>query len=386
MGSALHAFGNGAIKLGDAVTSQLGGLFPTDQLTVLIIIDLLVSARNACDSGGIVKDFDRASILLANIGSADKVLDLADIVESSGLPRVWLAETGGLEASALAAVIARTTRLEVGTAIVPVYSRSPAVLTMMASTWSHLGQNGTVHLGLGAGGQVIVERWHGVPFESPASTVRDTIAIMRQALAGERTEVEGKARRSTGFRLATGPAPEVKLYIGGLGPVMVDLAAEVADGLIVTWLSPRVLTNLSKTFADAVAAHGRRREEVRLVARAYVAVTDTVDEAREAVRKELVEYVVSPPFARIFESVGFGEEVAAVNAAFSAHQREAAVAAVTDDLLNDLLVIGHDAASIREQLVAYLDDGADEVLVQPVPEWRGGNPERTIRAVAEALS
>src|SRR5689334_8149215 len=106
---------------------------------------------------------------MANIGTVDEVLDLAAVVESSGLPRVWLAETGGVEASALAAVIARTTELEVGTAIVPVYSRSPAVLAMMASTWSHLGNNRPVHLGFGAGGQVIVERWHGLPFEKPAT-------------------------------------------------------------------------------------------------------------------------------------------------------------------------------------------------------------------------
>jgi probable F420-dependent oxidoreductase len=332
-----------------------------------------------------VSDLDRGSILLANIGHVDELLELVDTISASGLPRVWLAETGGNEASALAGVIARTTDLEVGTAIVPVFSRSPAVLAMMASTWSHLGHDRPVHLGVGAGGQVIVERWHGVPFKKPATMVRDTIAILRQALAGERTDIEGKARQSSGLRLATGPAPQVKLYVGGLGPVMIDLAAEVADGLIVTWLSPRALTNLRERFAAAVAGHGRPREDVRLVARAYVAVTDTVEEAREGVRKELVEYIVSPPYARIFESIGFGDEVAAVNAAFSARDRKGAVAAVSDRLLDDVLVLGRNAAEIREQLHEYLDEGADEVLVQPVPVSLGGNPALTIQAVAEAL-
>jgi alkanesulfonate monooxygenase SsuD/methylene tetrahydromethanopterin reductase-like flavin-dependent oxidoreductase (luciferase family) len=165
-----------------------------------------------------VSDYKQTSVLLANTAGAAELLDLADVVASSGLPRVWLAEAGGLEASAMAAVIARTTQLEVGTAIVPVYSRSPVALARMASTWSHLGGDRPVNLGVGAGGQMIVERWHGVPFQKPVSTVRDTLAILRQALAGERTELEGKARRSSGFRLATGPAPQVRRYAGGMGP------------------------------------------------------------------------------------------------------------------------------------------------------------------------
>src|SRR5689334_15763836 len=299
---------------------------------------------------------------MANINDVDELLHLADVTAESRLPRLWLAETGGLEASSLAAVIARTTPLEVGTAIVPVYSRTPAVLAMMASTWSQLGNGRPVHLGFGAGGQFIVERWHGLPYEKPAATVAETIAILRQSLQGERTQVEGRVRRSTGFRLGTGAAPSVRLYVGGLGPVMVDHAAKLADGLIVTWLSPRVLTTFSKTFADAIASHGRAREDVRLVARAYVAVTDAVEEAREEVRKELVEYVVSPPYARVFESVGFGKEVEEVNAAFAARDRAAAVRAVSDELLDDVLVIGRNASEIHDGLREYFDEGADEVL------------------------
>ncbi|WP_214109370.1 LLM class flavin-dependent oxidoreductase [Acrocarpospora catenulata] len=332
-----------------------------------------------------MSDLDHASVLLSNIPDADELLGLAGIAAGSGYRRAWLAETGGLEASALAAVIARTTPLEVGTAIVPVYSRSPALLSMMASTWSHLGGGRPVHLGIGAGGQVIVERWHGVPFEKPATTTRETLRILRQAFAGTRTDVTGRTRRSSGFRLTTGAAPAVRLYVGGMGPAMLDLAAEVADGLIVTWLSPRVLTSFRESFSAAVEGHGRGPDEVRLVARAYVAVTDTVAEAREEVRKELVEYVVSPPYARYFASVGFADEVARVNEAFAARERAAAVAAVSDRLLDEVLVAGKDAADIAPRVRAYVRAGADDVMIQPVPASRGGDPARTITAVAEAL-
>nr|WP_241728976.1 LLM class F420-dependent oxidoreductase [Nocardioides zeae] len=326
-----------------------------------------------------------ASMLLSNLNDADELLGLADVAVDCGFERVWLAETGGLDVDALGAVIARTTPLEVGTSIIPVYSRTPALLSMMASTISHLGGGRPVHLGIGAGGQVIVERWHGVPFSKPATVTRETIQVLRQALAGGRTDVDGKTRRSHGFQLTTGPAPEVRVYIGGMGPVMVDLAAEVADGLIVTWLSPRVLTGFRAQFSSAVAAHGRDERDVKLVARVYASVSDTPEVAREEVRKELVEYVVSPGYGRYFASVGFEKEVEEVNAAFEARQREAAVAAVSDALLDEVLVVGRDAAEVRDALRAYAEAGADDVMVQPVPTYRGGNPEATIRAVAEAM-
>lgn len=325
------------------------------------------------------------SVMLSNIHDAEELLGLADVMVECGYRRVWLAETGGLDAAALGAVLARTTPLEVGTSIVPVYSRTPALLAMMAATISQLGGGRAVHLGIGAGGQVIVEKWHGRRFSKPAATTRETIEILRQALAGERTSVDGSARRSSGFRLLSGPAPQVRIAIGGMGPVMVDLAAEVADALIVTWLSPRVLSAFHTTFTKAVRHHGREPHEVRLVARVYVAVTETPELAREEVRKELVEYVVSPPYGRYFASAGFEDEVRRVTAAFQARDRAGAVDAVSDRLLDEVLVLGRDASDIEAPLRAYLAEGADEIIVQPVPAGRGGDPERTIRAVARAL-
>lgn len=343
-----------------------------------------VGARKPIATNG-VSVLERTSVLLANIPDAEELLGLADTMAAVGFGRVWLAETGGLDVSALGAVIARTTPLEVGTCIVPVYSRSPALLSMMASTISHLGRARRVNLGIGAGGQFIVEDWHGLPQEKPAMITRETISILRQALAGETTAVAGSARSSRGFRLHSGPAPEVRIFIGAMGPTMVELAAEVADGLIVTWLSPRVLADFRARFSGAVERNGRDPGRVALAARVYVALTDTPEEAREEVRQELVEYLVSPPYGRYFSSVGFGSEVERVNDAFRARDRMAAIRAVSDRLLDDVLVVGRTAADVREALLAYHTAGADEIIVQPVPAYRRGNPDLTIRTVAEAL-
>lgn len=330
---------------------------------------------------------DRVSILLSNIPDVDEVLGLAHTAEDVGITRVWLAETAGLEAAALGGVIARETSLEIGTSIVPIYSRTPALLAMMAATWSRIGGGDRpVYLGIGAGGQVIVERWHGVPFDLPGTATKDTLRILRQALAGERTDYEGKARHSQGLTLGVGAAPAVRVYIGGMGPAMMALAVEEADGLILTWQSPRTLRDLRGNFDREVAQAGRDAGACRLVARVYVAITPTPELAYEEVRKELVEYLVSPPYARYFRSAGFAEEVDAVTENFHARNRVGAVAAVSDRLVDEVLVVGASGAEVSEKLNAYLVAGADEMMVQPVTRARGGDPIRTITEIGQVFA
>ena len=152
------------------------------------------------------------SVLLANLGSLDRTLAAARDAEAAGIGRVWLAETAGPDALVAAALIASELDLEVGTAVVPIWTRSPAVLAMAAADVVAAGRGRPFHLGLGAGGQAIVERWHGLDFTGSVERMADTIAILRQALAGERTGHEGDAgHRSTGFRLTSPPCPELVL-------------------------------------------------------------------------------------------------------------------------------------------------------------------------------
>jgi len=337
-------------------------------------------------NSGVLKLPTRASLLLANMPDPRSVLALARHAEGAGFRRVWLSENNVLDAASLAGAIAATTTLELGTAIVPVFSRSPALLAMTAATISRLGGGRPFHLGIGAGGKVTVDRWHGVPFTETVRTVEDTLAIARQALSGERTDYAGASRHSDGFRIASGPAYSARIYIGGMGPAMQNLAARKADGLILTWLSPRIAADMRPGLDELTRAAGRDPAEVELIARVYVAVCDDPAAAREAVRKELVEYLISRPYGRYFAAAGFASEVEAVTTAFAARDRGRAVAAVSDRLLDEMLVCGRDAAAIAAPLRAFLDSGADHLLIQPVPEERHGYPARTIDAVAEAVA
>lgn len=325
------------------------------------------------------------SILLSQLGGPiTDYLDAAAVVARAGLSRVWLAETRGPDALLAAALIAREQPLEVGTAIVPVYNRTPAILAMAAADIVELGGGRPFHLGLGAGGKVLIEQWHGIPFERSLAHVRDTIEIVRQATAGERTAVTGAGWSSNRFSLLSPPpSPErVRIYVGGMGPKMQALAASVADGLILTWVSPRILRDRADAVRRDVVAAGRAPHDFRLVARVYAAVTDDVAAVREHVRQELVEYVLSPPYAAYFSSVGFEREVQGVRAAFDAGDRAASRAAISDDLLDEVLVAGP-ADEVVERIRGFGLAGADDTMVQPVGRQRGGDPEATIRAIGE---
>ena len=321
------------------------------------------------------------SVMLANLGGIDDYRRACAAIAETGLSRVWLAETRGPDALVTAAILANEFPLEVGTAIISVSARTPATTAIAVADIAELSHGRRVHLGLGAGGQVIVEGWHGEPFRGSVGRVRDTIEILRQAFAGERTNHQGEQRTSSGLRLAKPPAPgQVLLYVGGMGPKMVDLATEIADGLILTWISPRIVAVKVAQIREAELAFGRTPRSVRVVARAYVAVTDDVATARDGVRKELVEYLVSPPYAVYFRSVGFGDEVDAVNAAFAGGDRSGTAAGVSDYMLDELLIAGS-ADAVRDRLREYVAAGADDVLVQAVPPQRGGDPIATIQAL-----
>ena len=149
-----------------------------------------------------------------------------------GYQAIWMAEVSGPDSFSLAGAIAQaTSRIEIGTAIVPIYNRTPAVLAMSAATLADLSE-GRFKLGLGTSSHAITEQWNGVPLEKPLARTRETVAVLRQALAGEKTDFEGETLRSRGFRLGLRTTEPVPVYLAALRERMLGLAGELADGLI----------------------------------------------------------------------------------------------------------------------------------------------------------
>ncbi len=322
-----------------------------------------------------------AITLPAPFMSAAACVDLARRAETEwGYEAIWLAETNGAESFSLAGAIAAVTeRVEIGTAIVPTYTRSPALLAMGAGTVAQLSGDRFV-LGLGSSSHSIIEDWHGLPFEAPLARVRETVQVVRQALAGEKTDFEGETLRSRGFRLGALPAQPTRIYLAGLREKMLQLAGEVGEGLIINFFPLSALPQILEAYRKGASRAGRDATGDDVVARFQVAVTDDVAGARELVRAAFGAYVAAPVYNRFFSWVGFAEVASGVAEAFSRRDRSGTARAMTDRFIDAITILGS-AKACRERLAEFVAAGVTTPVISPLAT----SPE-AITAVFEALA
>ena len=181
----------------------------------------------------------RLGIVLAGFTSAP----LADFVaaareaEARGYHTAWLGEVSGYDAIVMSTVVAtHTETLHVANGVLPVQTRTPVILGMATASLNHLAP-GRFALGLGLSSKTIVEQWHGLGFTPSLAQIREAVEIVRKVASGERVAHEGKHYRVKGFRL-TSPPPKapVRVYLAALGPEMLELAGEIADGVLLNWI------------------------------------------------------------------------------------------------------------------------------------------------------
>jgi probable F420-dependent oxidoreductase len=285
--------------------------------------------------------------------------------EVLGYDSVWIADTGaGPDAFVVAAAAAQvTTSIRLGTAIVPVYTRAPAVLAAGAGSAAQLAP-GRFVLGIGASSETIVERWGGVPFRRPLARMRETTGVLRAMLAGERVTFEGRTIRTSGFRLVSPPPRPVPIYLAALMPPMLELAGEIADGVVLNMMPvdavPRMLAHVRRGAERA----GRDPAALEIVARFQTIVTDDRPAARAALRHMFGPYFATSVYNRFVAWCGFAEEAAAIAQTWTAKDRSANFAAVTDEMIDRIAVIGT-AAECRAQLAAFAEAGITTPMVSP---------------------
>jgi probable F420-dependent oxidoreductase len=297
-----------------------------------------------------------------------------------GYRAIWLAETSGPDAFALAGALAQGTQaVTIGTAVVPVYNRTPALLAMAASALAQLSE-GRFILGIGSSSHAIVQDWNGLPFERPLTRVRETVAILRQALSGERTDFIGQTVRSRGFRLGSLPPRPVPIYVGALREKMLALAGEVGDGLCVNLFPVSALPKMLAAYRAGAASKGRDASQDEVVCRFQVAVTDDLPAARNLARLAFSAYIAAPVYNKFFTWCGFEEEARAVAEAFARRDRAATGRAMSDDLIDRVFILGS-AEHCRAQIAEFVAAGVTTPVLSPLATDRRG-----ISAVFEAFA
>lgn len=193
-----------------------------------------------------------------------------------GYGECWIGEVGGPDAFTLAAAVLTTTPLIVGTAAVNVFTRSPMVLAMTGASLDQLSE-GRFILGIGTSSETIVERWSGLPFRKPFTRMRETIPVLRDLLEGMKVSFEGEVVRLSDYRVTVPVRQPPPIYVAALGPRMLRLAGQLADGVIINLLGPEhVPVVLAEVAAGAKKVH-REPASIRVVLRVQV-IPDATDE------------------------------------------------------------------------------------------------------------
>jgi probable F420-dependent oxidoreductase len=290
---------------------------------------------------------------------------VAERVEALGYESIWIADTGaGPDAFVIAALAAGVTRrVRIGTAVIPIYTRALSVLAAGAGSAAQLAP-GRFILGLGISSETIVDAWGGVPFRRPFTRLRETVGVLRQMLAGERVTYEGRTVRTRGFRLVSQPPAPVPIYVAALMPPMLELAGEIADGVILNFMPVEAVPRMLAHVRAGAERAGRDPSALEVVSRFQVVVTDDVASARSSLRHMMGPYFATSVYNRFVAWCGFPEEAREIAAAWRAKDRTRNLAAVSDEMVDRLAVIGS-AEHCRERLAAFAAAGVTTPMIQP---------------------
>jgi probable F420-dependent oxidoreductase len=282
--------------------------------------------------------------------------------EAAGYTDLWSGETQGPDGfTPLALAAGWTERMRLGTGVVGVFQRGPALLAMQAAALAE-ASGGRFALGIGSSSDVIVERWNGIPFERPLSKVSETIDFLRPALAGERA--------GAGFKLETPPPREIPIIVAGLRGKMLALAAERADGAFTNFLPLSGLPRVVEQLADAP-------EGFELLCR-FFCLPGPREQVEGIARVIFASYATVPVYESFFRWLGHGAAIDEMVEAWRAKDRERALAAAPWELIEQIFILG-DPDEMRARLQQYVDGGITLPILTPITE-----PERTTGLV-EAL-
>src|SRR2546426_11616117 len=272
-----------------------------------------------------------------------EIRESAVLAEELGYSCLSMGESWGEDAlTSLAQLAAVTSRMRVGTSIVPVFARSPANLAMTALNLDRMSE-GRFFLGLGTSGQLVIEGLHGEKFRKPLTRMREYIDIIRKAARGERLDHDGEFFHTQRFRLRLAPyRPNLPIYIAALCPPSLRLTGALADGWLPIFLAPSRMPAAVAELKAAAEAAGRTLQDIAMSPQVSIYVTDDIAAARDRERPHIAFYIggMGVFYHEYMRRIGFGAEADRVREAFQARERDRAAALGTRRVGGCLTVLG----------------------------------------------
>lgn len=345
----------------------------------------------------------RISMPLQYAGEPKDAVEQVVELEKAGLDTVWVAEAYGYDSPTLMGYLAaRTERVAIGSAILPMYSRTPTLIAMTAAGLDYLS-DGRAILGLGASGPQVIEGFHGIPYTKPLGRTRETIEICRKVWAREeRLTHDGKvfqlplpAERGTGLgkplKIINHPVrPAIPIFVASLGEKNVEMTAEIADG----WLPHLFIPEKAESVWGSFLAKGRAKRdpglgELEISAGGLLAIGEGEDTRKLAdfTRPMIALYVGGMGakgknfYNTVAQRYGYEEAAEKIQDLYLAGKKEEAAAAVPDEFVELTNLVGPESY-VRERVEAFRAAGVTQLNVTPV----GEKPAELIEKVKEWAS
>jgi probable F420-dependent oxidoreductase len=270
-----------------------------------------------------------------------------------GYTDLWSSEVDGTDGfTPLTLAAAWTPSMRLGVAIAPAFTRGPALLAQTVAAMADAAP-GRFAFGLGSSSDVIVERWNGLAYDDPLGRTRDTLRFLRSALAGEKVDHAYPTFAVQGFRLARPIEQPPPIYLAALRPQMLRLAGREADGAILNWLA-------ASDVPRAVAEVGDGKT---IAARIFVVPNPDPDVARAQARRLIAAYLNVRAYAEFHRWLGRGPRLEEMWTAWAAGDRRGALAAIPDDVVDELVVHGA-PPTCREHVARYVANGVTIPMLQ----------------------
>jgi probable F420-dependent oxidoreductase len=308
------------------------------------------------------------------------VTDIAINAQTLGYKSFWTVEANGTDAmSLLGAVSHAAPKLDLATGIIPIQLRTPALTAMTAATLQALNPDVDVLLGIGVSAPGILMQHGERATDKPIGMMREYVALLRECLSGEPVTFEGDYFRSKRFRLGVRLGErKPKIIMAALNPQMLKLAGEVADGVLLNYLpASHVGTSIEQI---------RKGGDAEIYAYVHAAVGDFERSAKSA-RKDLFNYAMADGYARMFSQAGFADEIKELRARHAEKDREGALAAVSERMIQAIDFIGNEP-EVTDFVKDYVDAGVEHPVLMPLPwgEDRRAVTDATMRAAIKAIT
>ena len=325
----------------------------------------------------------RTGIFLNYSGGFREAVEHIVVLEKAGVDIALVAEAYSFDAvSQLGYLAAKTSTIELGSGVVPIYTRTPTLLAMTAAGLDYVS-DGRFRLGIGTSGPQVVEGFHGVPFDAPLGRTREVVDICRQVWRRERVQHQGHsyqiplpADQGTGLgkplKIINPPVREqIPITIAALGPKNVELTAEIAEGWQPVFFYPE---KADAVWGDALRAGKAKRDsrlgDLDVMVGVSLAIGDDVEERLNWAKPHLALYIGGMGakgqnfYHKLATRYGFGEVADRIQDLFLSGRKAEAIAAVPDELVRQVNLIGP-RGFVKERIAAFADAGVTTLLATP---------------------